>query len=132
MGRTVEGIKDRMQYLAGLLLFVTVVAVAQGFLWEEHWNKNPFRAARQQRMVPNDWAADSDWAVGRKRGSRPLVRITFPCNGYDNLPRCLNGGKGPRTQWMRKGQLCTCWCPVNWRSPECADPSNQVKLADEE
>ena len=31
--------------------------------------------------------------VDKRKGVRP---VPYPCNGYDHLPRCLHGGRGPR------------------------------------
>ncbi|ELU11394.1 hypothetical protein CAPTEDRAFT_194362 [Capitella teleta] len=80
----------------------------------------------------NGWENSIDkneWNVltEKRGGFRGMVRVPFPCNGYDNLPRCLNGGKGPKTQWMRRGQLCTCWCPVGWATAECGSPNGGVQ-----
>ena len=48
-------------------------------------------------------------------------RQVFPCNNYDNLPRCLHGGRGPQTTTTKlSGRFCICLCPVQWGGPECA------------
>lgn len=57
-----------------------------------------------------------------KRGG--LQPYPFPCNGYDNLPRCLHGGKGPRKTRTKAGRFCVCLCPAKWIGAECAYASD--------
>ena len=54
--------------------------------------------------------------VGKRGGMRPFA---FPCNGFDNLPRCQHGGKGPRKTWTKAGRFCVCLCYPKWKGPEC-------------
>ena len=71
---------------------------------------------------------DMDPIMEEKRragsGMRPMP---FPCNGYDNIPRCLNGGKGPRKTWTKSGRFCVCLCPPKWVGPECGFAANNMQ-----
>ncbi|KAI0207202.1 hypothetical protein LSAT2_008130 [Lamellibrachia satsuma] len=66
--------------------------------------------------------------VDKRRGR--YVTISFYCNGYDNMPRCQHGGRGPRKMWTRSGRLCVCLCQAGtWTGPECGDaviPDNYI------
>ena len=63
----------------------------------------------------------------KRTGAGGLRPIPFPCNGYDNMPRCLNGGKGPRKTWTKSGRFCVCLCPSKWVGPECGYAANTAK-----
>ena len=52
-----------------------------------------------------------------------MKAVPFNCNGYDYIPRCLHGGKGPRKTQTRSGNFCVCLCPTKWLGPECNVPS---------
>ena len=48
-------------------------------------------------------------------------KVPFPCNGFDNMPRCTHGGHGPIiTNTKSTGRMCVCLCPNSWSGPECS------------
>jgi len=61
-----------------------------------------------------------------------LKAVPFTCNGYDNIPQCLHGGRGPKKTQTRSGNFCVCLCPRNWLGPECKLRSSHYNKREDE
>ncbi|KAK2166673.1 hypothetical protein LSH36_37g16008 [Paralvinella palmiformis] len=75
----------------------------------------------------NDYFSDEMPTIDVEKKSSGMRLATFRCNGYDHLPRCLHGGKGPRKTWTKAGRFCVCLCRGNWVGPECAYSADSLR-----